>query len=146
MKINIQSKLLPTLLAGICLSLPTPLYARTEIDCQSSLSELTWVLKSEEQYGQLQSEKAGKALHGVRCSESDIIIWFEQNSWTLREKTTASGQYFGAASRRYSADRGLIFCRPQPFLLRWSKGGCSAQAAVNMFEGRITQIFSGPTK
>ena len=128
------------------MSFPALAGADVERDCKSSLSAMAWVFQKDRHDYPLKSENAGGALHGLECDEVEIIAWFEENSWTLLRTRSASGEWSGYGSRRFRIDRGLVFCRPQPYYLGWLNGGCRGQTAVSMFEGRITQIHSGPTK
>ena len=135
---------MPFLVAAV--SFPALARAEVERECKSSLSAMSWVFEKDRNDYPLDTENAGGALHGLSCSEKEIIAWFEENSWALLRTSSASGKWFGNGSRMHRIDRGLVFCRPQPFYLGWLNGGCRGQTAVTLFEGRITQIHSGPTK
>lgn len=140
------SKLLYAMIYGSFLSFSNLAHAEVERDCKTSLSALSWAVEDDRHHYALRTEVAGGALHGLRCGEEEIIAWFEENSWTFLRSGPGDGSWAGYGARRYRTDRYLVFCRPQPFLLGWLKGGCRDRASVTMFEGRITQIFSGPTK
>ncbi|MDQ2095761.1 hypothetical protein [Rhodalgimonas zhirmunskyi] len=137
--------LLP-LIAALGLGLAAPSQADEATECQAALDGFSAMLGDGDRYLGLRSQSGGAALHGLPCHEGEIIDWFEKGGWTHRKTATASGAFFGAGSTRYRMDRGLVFCRPQPRLLGWLKGGCSVQATVVLSEGRITHVFAGPTK
>lgn len=115
-------------------------------DCTSTLETFSWVFDETPKNYPLKSEDAGAALHGVSCREGEIIAWFESNSWILLRATSVDGEAFGSGAQQYRGDRALVFCQPRPRLLRWLGNKCAGQTSVLMFEGEITQIFSGPTK
>ncbi|MFU1477517.1 hypothetical protein ACM25N_07350 [Roseovarius sp. C7] len=110
------------------------------------MADMSWVFQEERQDYPLDTEDAGKALHGLGCPEKEIIKWFEENSWTYQRSVASDGRWYGSGARKYRMDRGLVFCQPQGVFLGGLKGGCRGQTSVIMFDGRITQIISGPTK
>ncbi|WP_380052071.1 hypothetical protein ACFE33_08045 [Falsihalocynthiibacter sp. SS001] len=146
MKIFPSIKPTAILVSGMLLVFITPVQADEETRCQSALNALTSLLVSDDNYHRLRSEDEGNSLHGVRCREQEITAWFEENEWTTLRSFDVEAVRNGAAPADVRMNRGLVFCRPQPFLLRWSKGGCSAQASVLLHDGVITQVYSGPTK
>lgn len=138
------SKLVIFLLAGLSLSPPALSQEASERLCAASLSDLSWVLHDEGQYPRLNSDRSGKALHGLQCREVEIIAWFRANAWTYRKSVSPSGEVFGHGARSYRADRSLVFCLPRRFPFRWLTNGCIAQASVSLFDGQITQLTAGP--
>ena len=136
---------LACLLAGLWLCVPDISDAAEQGLCDTSLSNLSWTLQQDGQYGHLNSDRSGKELHGVSCREADIIDWFQANGWEHRTSVSPQGALFGHGLESYPADRGLVFCLPRSFLLRWRTNGCLAQVGVLLFQGKITRLTAGPT-
>ena len=139
------SRLLVFLFASVCQSALAPVYASEGRNCTETLSELSWTLREGGAYSELNSDQSGKALHGLQCSEAQIVAWFEENSWVHLKTVSPSGESFGSGARRYKADRGLVFCLPRRFPFKWLTNGCFAQASVSLFDGKITNLTAGPS-
>lgn len=143
------TKIFPLLMSGFLLFGPVMSHAEEPTPCADTLSELSWTLEDTEQYRHLNSNQSGGALHGLACEKVEIIDWFERHSWSLLRSVSVDaasfGTGFGTGADSYQADRGLVFCLPRKFPFRWRTNGCSAQASVLLFEGKITHLIAGPT-
>lgn len=134
-----------SILCLLWLGVPAVSYGAEQAGCAISLSKLSWVLQKGGPYDQLNSDKSGAELHGVKCDEAEIINWFEANAWRHQKSVSPKGASFGGGSQEYRADRGVVFCLPRRFLFRLLTGGCSAQVSVLLFQGKITHLTAGPT-
>lgn len=140
-----RTRLTAVLMAGFYLIFPVLAFAAENTMCRETLSELSWALGGTNQLSELNSDRSGKKWHGAQCTEAEIVDWFKSNSWSHLKTVSLSGAVFGSGERQYRADRGLVFCLPRQVLLRWVTNGCSAQASVMVFDGRITQVTAGPS-
>lgn len=145
MKRMSRSWFLGVLIAGFFHGVPVIAHATEQVQCGAALSDFSWMLEEDGQYYHLNSDRSGVKLHGLKCAEADIVDWFEGNSWTHLKTASPAGTSFGHGAGRYRADRILVFCLPRPFPFRWRTNGCSAQAGISLFGGRITNLTAGPS-
>ncbi|MEM8801985.1 MAG: hypothetical protein AAGF55_05580 [Pseudomonadota bacterium] len=114
--------------------------AQSEVDCRDVLSELEWTLVEPASFPNLRSERSGAALHGITCSEEEIISWFENHNWILLRRPTGDGGFYGVGESSHRFDKALVFCLPRSLLLRLIGADCAGQASIIFFEGRVTQV------
>ncbi|MEP6017114.1 MAG: hypothetical protein ABJ251_01370 [Paracoccaceae bacterium] len=131
----------------IFLSLPNAAQAEDTRECRAALDAFSWVFNEEEAFYNLHSKDLGHSLHGVKCSQEELIQWLEENGWTHTETHSRSEVgWSGWGEWRRRSDGSVSFCKVRPFLTRWLTDGCSGQIVILMFEGRIAFIHAGKGK
>lgn len=125
---------------------PKMAMAQDEADCRDVLSELEWTLVEPDSFPNLRSERSGAALHGIACTEEEIISWFEKHNWTLKRKAIGDGGFAGGGDSSYRFGSALMFCLPRSFVFRLIGADCAARASVIFYEGEVVQVSSGVTK
>ncbi|MEP5951205.1 MAG: hypothetical protein ABJ249_06330, partial [Lentilitoribacter sp.] len=109
----------------IFLSLPNAAQAEDTRECRAALDAFSWVFDEEGAFYNLHSPDHGHLLHGVKCSQEELIQWLEENEWTHSETILRAADWFGAADWRYQSDSSVRFCKVRPFFTRWLTNGCS---------------------
>ncbi|MEP6265707.1 MAG: hypothetical protein ABJ139_00015 [Paracoccaceae bacterium] len=130
----------------IFLSFPNVAQAEDTRECRAALDALSWVFDEEDTFYNLHSPDHGHLLHGVKCSQEELIQWLEEHEWTLTGTSSHAASWSGWGEWRRRSDGSVRFCKVRPFFTRWLTDGCSGQIAILMFEGRIAFIHAGKGK
>ncbi|MEO9517034.1 MAG: hypothetical protein ABJH45_19115 [Paracoccaceae bacterium] len=63
----------------VFLTFPNAAQAEDTQECRAALDAFSWVFDEEGAFYNLHSKDHGHLLHGVKCSQEELIQWLEEN-------------------------------------------------------------------
>jgi len=100
-------------------------------------------------FGELSSQKSGRALVGLECSVDELTEFFEHAGWEFRgyEEWSLAGPSGGKDGiPEFYNDAAARFCLKRPTLFGRFGFRCRPLASVYFHEGRIVYIQTGMNK